>query len=158
MKKNFKNQRKVSPLASTFRFAIVVSRFNEELTSNMLERALTGFQELGVPRDHIQVAYVPGSFEIPLAAKNFALSKKVDAVLCIGVIIRGETYHFELVANTCASGIIEVGLETNIPLIFSVIATEDVLQAQARIDTAYQGAFSAIEMVATLREIRSTCA
>ena len=114
------------------RVAVVAARFNEADTSKLLERALAGLAQHGVSEDAVEVAWVPGAFEIPLVARRFAMSGRFDAVICLGAVIRGETAHFELVANEAARGIMQVSLETGVPLIFEVLATESLAQAEAR--------------------------
>ena len=114
------------------RVAVVAARFNEAVTSKLVEGALAGLARHGVSEDAVEVAWVPGAFEIPLVARRFAMSGRFDAVICLGAVIRGETAHFELVANEAARGIMQVSLETGVPLIFEVLATESLAQAEAR--------------------------
>ena len=114
------------------RVAVVAARFNEAVTSKLVEGALAGLAQHGVSEDAVEVAWVPGAFEIPLVARRFAMSGRFDAVICLGAVIRGETAHFELVANEAARGIMQVSLETGVPLIFEVLATESLAQAEAR--------------------------
>src|SRR5690242_19141708 len=106
------------------RFGIVAARFNEDITNRLLEGALAGLRDHGVADGAVRVVRVPGSFEIPLAAKELALSAAYDAIICIGCVIRGETRHFELVADGCAAGVRQVSLECRVPLIFCVQACE----------------------------------
>ena len=114
------------------RVAVVAARFNEAVTSKLVEGALEGLAQHGVSEDAVEVAWVPGAFEIPLVARRFAMSGRFDAVICLGAVIRGETAHFELVANEAARGVMQVSLETGVPLIFEVLATESLAQAEAR--------------------------
>ena len=114
------------------RVAVVAARFNEAVTSKLVEGALAGLAQHGVSEDAVEVAWVPGAFEIPLVARRFAMSGRFDAVICLGAVIRGETAHFELVANEAARGVMQVSLETGVPLIFEVLATESLAQAEAR--------------------------
>lgn len=114
------------------RVAVVAARFNEAVTSKLVEGALAGLAQHGVSEDAVEVAWVPGAFEIPLVARRFAMSGRFDAVICLGAVIRGETAHFDLVANEAARGIMQVSLETGVPLIFEVLATESLAQAEAR--------------------------
>ncbi len=110
----------------------MAARFNEAVTSKLVEGALAGLAQHGVSEDAVEVAWVPGAFEIPMVARRFATSGRFDAVICLGAVIRGETAHFELVANEAARGIMQVSLETGVPLIFEVLATESLAQAEAR--------------------------
>lgn len=140
------------------RYALVVARFNQAITQRLLDGALDGLKEYGVRDEAIKVAWVPGAFEIPLIAKKMAESKKYEAVICLGAVIRGETAHFDYVAGQAASGILNASLETSIPVIFSVLATETLLQAENRsgkkeANSGYTGALSAIEMVNLLRNL-----
>lgn len=140
------------------RFAIVAARFNEEITNRLLEGALAGLRERGVPDSSVSIVRVPGSFEIPLAAKELALSGKYDAIICLGCVIRGDTRHFELVADGCAAGIREVSLECRVPLIFGVQAVENMEQALDRaggkMNRGSEAASEAIEMANLMRSIR----
>lgn len=147
------------PRGAGLRVAVVVARFNELVTSKLLEGALRGLESHGVATDDILVAWVPGSFEIPLVARAFAVSGHVDAVVCLGAVIRGETAHFELVANEAARGIADVARDTGVPCIFEVLATDDLEQAQARAGGAHgnkgwEAATAALEMVALLGAVR----
>jgi 6,7-dimethyl-8-ribityllumazine synthase len=140
------------------RVAVVAARFNETVTSALVEGALAALVKHGVAEDAITVAWVPGAFEIPIVARRFATSGSVDAVICLGAVIRGETTHFELVANEAARGIARVSLETGVPCIFEVLATEDLAQAQSRAGGAHgnkgwDAAEDALEMAALLRGV-----
>jgi len=133
------------------RFGIVVARFNDFVTTILLEGAQKTLIEKGVSPDDIVVAWVPGSFEIPFAAKKLATSKKCDAVICLGALIRGETSHFDLIAHAASSGIEQVSRETGIPVIFGVLTTDNVEEAMARVggNSGHKGeeaANAAIEM------------
>jgi 6,7-dimethyl-8-ribityllumazine synthase len=133
------------------RAAIVAGRFNESITARLVEGAIQGLRAHGVADDAIDVAWVPGAFEIPLVAERFARSGRVDVVICLGAVIRGETAHFELVANEAARGIAEVARGAGIPVIFEVLATEDLAQAEARAggshgNKGYEAAEAALEM------------
>jgi 6,7-dimethyl-8-ribityllumazine synthase len=112
--------------------AIVVARFHAAVTAKLLEGALAGLTSRGVDEGSVDVAWVPGAFEIPLVAKRFAESRSYDAVICLGAVVRGETAHFDLVAGEAARGAAEVARETGIPVIFEVLATETLAQAEAR--------------------------
>jgi 6,7-dimethyl-8-ribityllumazine synthase len=138
------------------RLAIVASRFNGSVTSKLVEGALAGLEKHGVSAEDVEIAWVPGAFEIPLVARRFAASGRVDAVLCLGAVIRGDTAHFDLVANEAARGIAGVTLETGVPVIFEVLATDTLAQAQARAggthgNKGWEAAESALEMMSLLR-------
>jgi 6,7-dimethyl-8-ribityllumazine synthase len=115
-----------------FRIGVVCSRFNGRITLRLLEGARRGLDACGVAPDDVEEAWVPGAFEIPLAAQALARSGRVEAVVCLGCVIRGETSHYDFVAGECARGIRRVGLETGVPVMFGVLTTEDVAQAEAR--------------------------
>ncbi len=133
------------------RFAIVAARFNDAITGRLVEGAIAGLRKHGVTDEKIDVAWVPGAFEIALAAHRLASSGAYDAIICLGAVIRGETAHFELVAGEAARGIAEVSRDTGIPIIFEVLATEDLAQAEARAGGAHgnkgwEAAEAALEM------------
>jgi len=117
---------------STLRVAIVVSRFNEMITEKLLQGATETATEHGVPTDSIDVAWVPGAFELPLAARQLAATGRYDAVVCTGAVIRGQTPHFDFVAGEAARGIMDVSRDFAIPVTFGVITSDNVEQAQAR--------------------------
>ena len=114
------------------RIAVVASRFNERIVQKLLDGALAGLRSHGVGDDDVDVAWVPGAFEIPLVAERFARSGRYDAVVCLGAVIRGETYHFDLVANEAGRGVADVMRATGVPCVFEVLATENLAQAEAR--------------------------
>jgi len=114
------------------RVGVVVSEWNEEITSALLEGAVNTMKSLGVEEKNILVHYVPGSFELPMGAKIIAEKIKVDAVICLGCVIQGETRHFEFISNAVANGITTVGLDTNIPVIFGVLTPDNYQQAKDR--------------------------
>jgi 6,7-dimethyl-8-ribityllumazine synthase len=111
------------------RVAVVVARFNEFVTRRLLDGAVETLQRNGVRDQDISVAWVPGSFELPVVAKSFGQSGQYDAVICLGAVIRGETDHYEMVASQTAAGISAAGRETGIPTIFGVLTTNDMEQA-----------------------------
>ncbi|MGZ8630745.1 MAG: 6,7-dimethyl-8-ribityllumazine synthase [Actinomycetota bacterium] len=140
------------------RVAVVAARFNEVVTAKLVEGAVTGLAKHGVDEGSIDVAWVPGAFEIPLVADRFARSGRYDAVVCLGAVIRGETAHFELVANEAARGIATVMRETGVPVIFEVLATDDLAQAEARAGGAHgnkgwEAAEAALEMAWLLERL-----
>ena len=118
--------------ARHLRVAVIASRFNETISRSLVEGALDRLRRQGVAEEDLTVTWVPGAFELPLAAKRIASSGEVDAVVCCGAVIRGETAHFEFVAQHAASGIGAAALETGIPITFGVLTTEDTDQATER--------------------------
>ncbi len=145
----------VRPSGSGRRVAVVAARFNEVVTGRLVQGALDGLASFGVAADDVDVAWVPGAFEIPLVARRLAASGDYDAVICLGAVIRGDTAHFELVAGEAARGIAEVTRTTGVPVIFEVLATEDLAQAEARAGGAHgnkgwEAAGAALEMAALL--------
>ena len=142
------------------RVGIVVARFNEFITNKLLGGAIDGLKRHDINEDSIDVAWVPGAFEIPLIASKMAKSKKYDALICLGAIIRGSTSHYDLVCNECAKGIANVSLNSDIPVMFGVITTENIEQAIERAGSkagnkGYECALGAIEMINLIREIES---
>lgn len=140
------------------KYAIVAGRFNEFITSKLLSGALDALNRHGAKDDDIAVAWVPGAFEIPIAAQKFAKSGKYDAVICLGAVIRGSTSHYDYVCNEVSKGIAHVGLETGVPTIFGVVTTDNIEQAIERAGTkagnkGYDAATTAIEMVNLFDEI-----
>lgn len=143
---------------SGLRVAIVAARFNEAVTTALVDGALAALARAGVSEDDITVAWVPGAFEIPMVARRLADGHTVDAVICLGAVIRGDTAHFELVANEAAHGIAEVSRSTGLPCIFEVLATDDLAQARSRAggshgNKGWEAAMAAIEMVHLLRTL-----
>ena len=133
------------------KFAIIVARFNSFISEKLLEGALDTLIRSGALDADIDVARVPGAFEIPLIAKKMAASQKYDAVICLGVVIRGATPHFDVVVNEVSKGSVQVGLETGVPVIFGVLTTETIEQAIERSGTkagnkGAEVAVAAIEM------------
>lgn len=146
--------------ASGLRFAIVVARFNSFITEKLLQGAMDGLRRHGADLDAVDVAWVPGSFEIPVAALKLAKSGRYDAIICLGAIIRGATAHFDYVCSESAKGIAAVGLQTGVPAIYGVITTETIEQAVERAGTksgnkGWDAAVSAIEMANLMKEIPS---
>ena len=138
--------------AKGFRFAIVASRWNDALVSRLIEGAFRALKEHSAKPDAVQVFRVPGSFEIPLCAQKAAETRKFDAVICLGVIIRGDTPHFEYIASETARGIGAAGLKTGVPLIFGVITADNVEQANERAgdgpdNKGFEAATAAVELV-----------
>ncbi len=140
------------------KFGVVVSRFNEFFTGKLLEGARDALLRHGVEEDDIEIAWTPGSFEIPLVAQTLAKSKKYDAVICLAAVIRGGTPHFDYIAAEVTKGIAKVGLDTGLPVIYGVITTDTLEQAIERSGTkagnrGLDAAVSAIEMANLLRAI-----
>lgn len=138
--------------------AIVASRFNEIIVNKLLGGAVDGLVRHGVAEDNITAAWVPGAFEIPIAAQKLANSKKYDAVICVGAVIRGDTTHYDYVCNEVSKGVAQVGLATGVPVLFGIITTENIEQAIARAGSkagnkGYDCALSAIEMVNLLEQM-----
>lgn len=134
------------------KFAIVASRFNEFIVNKLISGAEDALLRHGVDNDDITLAWVPGAFEIPLAAQKLAKSGKYDAVICLGTVIRGATSHYDYVCNEVSKGIASVGLNTEVPVMFGIVTTENIEQAIERAGTkagnkGFDAAVSAIEMV-----------
>ena len=125
------------------RIGIVASRFNEEITGQLLERARAEARKLGVEATVLQV---PGALEIPVALQWMAQSGHYDALVAVGAVIRGETYHFQVVANESARGVSEVALESGVPVANAILTTDDEAQAKARLDKGAEGVRAAVEM------------
>ncbi len=145
-------------LGEGLRFGLVVSRFNEFITKKLLEGAQDALLRHGVREDDIEIAWTPGSFEIPLIAKKLAQTKQYDAVVCLAAVVRGGTPHWEYIAAEVAKGIANVGLETGLPVIYGVITADTLEQAIERAGTkagnkGFDAAMSAIEMVNLLRSM-----
>ena len=147
-------------IATGFKFAFVVSRFNEFITSHLLQGALECFQRHGGETAHVTVVKVPGAFEIPLAAQQVALHQNHDAIVCLGAVIRGATPHFDYVCSEVAGGIGALTLQTQIPITFGILTTETIEQAIERAGSkagnkGSEATLSAIEMVSLLKKIPS---
>ena len=143
---------------SSLRIGIVAARFNDSIVVQMLDGTRTRLSALGVADEDISLAWVAGAFEIPLAARAMAASGDVDAVVCLGCVIRGETPHFDYVAGEAAAGIQRVGLDTGVPTVFGVLTTDDLAQAveRAAVDQGDKGADcadAAVELVQLLRRL-----
>lgn len=146
-------------IARDFKFGLVVSRFNEMLSQKLLSGALDALKRHEASDENIEVSWVPGAFEIPFAAKKMADSKKYDAVICLGVIIRGSTPHFEYIASEVTKGVAKVGLDSGVPTIFGVITSDTIEQAIERSGTkvgnkGWDAAVGAIEMADLTRRLQ----
>lgn len=147
-------------IGTGFKFCIVISRFNDFVGKDLLRGAQDTLQRHGVSPDAIDVAWVPGAFEIPLVAKCIAESRRYQAIICLGVVIRGATTHFEHVAGQVASGIAATALDTSIPILFGVLTTETIDQAIERAgaksgNKGADAAMAALEMVNLLQDIKA---
>ncbi|NLG86509.1 MAG: 6,7-dimethyl-8-ribityllumazine synthase [Firmicutes bacterium] len=147
-------------VATDRRFALVVARFNEFITSRLLSGAKDCLLRHGAREEDLSVIWVPGAFEIPLVAKKLAQSQEYDAVICLGAVIRGATPHFNYVSSEVAKGIAQVGLQTEVPVIFGVLTTDNIEQAIERAGTkagnkGWQAALDAMEMCSLLAQLPS---
>ena len=145
-------------LGEGLKFGVVVSRFNEFITSRLLEGARDGLARHGVKEDDVEVAWTPGSFEIPLIAKRMAESGKYSAVICLGAVIRGGTPHFEYIAAEVTKGIAQVGLQADLPVVYGIITADTLEQAIERAGTkmgnaGFNAAVTAIEMANLTRSL-----
>lgn len=143
------------------RHAIVVSRFNELLTSKLLDGALDCLDRHGVAEKDISITWVPGAFEIPYAAQKLTLSKNWDAVICLGALIRGDTPHFDYIASEASKGIAKISLDSNLPVIFGIVTADTLDQAIERAGTkagnkGWDASLSAIEMIDLYKKIDGT--
>lgn len=144
--------------AEGLRFAVVASRWNDFLTSRLVEGALDALERLGADEKSVEVFKVPGSFEIPLMARRLAESAKWDAVICLGTIIRGETPHFDYIAGEVTKGIAQAGMETGVPVVFGVVTADTLEQAIDRAgvklgNKGFEAAMSAVELVNLYKEV-----
>ena len=140
------------------KFGVVVSRFNRSVTEGLLAGALSALTTNGVAEDAIDVAIVPGAFELPLGAQRLAMTGRYDALVCLGAVVRGQTPHFDFVAGEAARGVGEVALRFDLPVAFGVLTTDDMAQALARAggdhgNKGYDAAVTALEMVHLLRTV-----
>ncbi len=146
-------------VSENIKVGIVVARFNEFITSKLLGGAIDGLQRENVNPDDIDVAWVPGAFEIPLITKKMADSGKYDAIICLGAVIRGATSHYDYVCSEVSKGIAQVSLNAGIPVMFGVLTTDTIEQAVERAGTkagnkGFECAQGAIEMVNLMREMQ----
>lgn len=147
-------------VAKDVKIGIVVARFNEFITSKLLGGAIDGLKRHEVDENQIDVAWVPGAFEIPLIAQAMTKSGKYDAVICLGAVIRGATSHYDYVCNEVSKGIAQVSLQSEIPVMFGILTTDNIEQAIERAGSkagnkGFECATGAIEMINLLREIRA---
>ena len=151
--------RKGSHNATGLKFGIVVAKFNKFVTSKLLTACIEGLTKHGVAAEDIEAVRVPGAFEIPLVARTLAATKRFDAVICLGAVIRGDTPHFDYISTEASRGIGQAALDADVPIIFGVLTTDTVAQAIERADPAKfnrggEAAKSAIEMATVMRMIR----
>jgi len=149
------------PDAGNMRIGIVVSEWNSEITNNLLRGCQETLSECGITLDKIRIVHVPGSFELPLGAQMLLENKSLEAVICLGSVVRGETPHFDFVCQTCADGIKDVALKYNKPVIFGVLTDDNIEQSRARSGGALgnkgtEAAITAIKMVALKRQLEDT--
>ncbi len=147
-------------IPSEVKIGIIVARFNDFITGKLLDGAMDGLKRHEVPEENIDVAYVPGAFEIPLIAKKMAKSGKYDAVIALGAVIRGSTTHYDYVCNEVSKGIASVSLDAEIPVMFGVITTENIEQAIERAGSkagnkGYECALGAIEMINLIKNLEA---
>ena len=145
-------------VAKGMRFAIIASRFNEFISSKLMEGAIDALVRHDVSKKDITVCWVPGAFEMPVVAKKLAVTGAYDAIICVGAVIRGATSHFDYVANEVSKGIASVSLDTGVPISFGVLTTDNIEQAIERAGTkagnkGFESAMAAIEMVSLFKEI-----
>jgi 6,7-dimethyl-8-ribityllumazine synthase len=146
------------PSAAGFRFAVIVSRFNERITSSLRDAAVASLRDAGADEADVEVFQVPGAFELPQAARCAAESARFDAVICLGCVIRGATPHFEYISSAAAHGVMDAAGETGIPIAFGVLTTDTEAQAQERAgdgadNKGREAAAAAIEMAALFRRM-----
>jgi 6,7-dimethyl-8-ribityllumazine synthase len=147
-----------APSGQGRRVAVVAARFNQRITAALADGATSGLRHHGVDPDAIDLVWVPGAFEIPVVVRRLAEGGRHDAIIALGAVVRGETAHFDLVANEAARGIADVARTTGVPVIFEVLATEDLAQAEARAGGAHgnkgwEAAEAALEMVDVLQRL-----
>ena len=146
-------------VANDIKIGVIATRFNEFISSKLLSGAIDGLVRHDVAENNIDIAWVPGAFEIPVIASKMANSEKYDAVICLGAVIRGATSHYDYVCSEVSKGIAHVSLQTGKPVLFGVLTTDTIEQAIERAGTkagnkGYECALSALEMVNLLREIK----
>ncbi|MCU1264255.1 MAG: 6,7-dimethyl-8-ribityllumazine synthase [Acidobacteria bacterium] len=144
--------------AEGFRFAIIASRWNDFITGRLVEGALDGLDRLGAAEDDVELYKVPGSFEIPLLALKVAESRKFDAVICVGTVIRGQTPHFEYIAGEVTKGIAQAGMQTGVPVIYGIVTADTLEQAIDRAgakqgNKGFEAAMTAVELVNLYQEV-----
>jgi 6,7-dimethyl-8-ribityllumazine synthase len=144
-----------SPEGGRRSVGVVVAKFNGEITSRLLERALEELEAADVPRDAVTIVPVPGAFELPLAAIAMAKTRRYACIVALGCVVRGETPHFDFVAGEAASGLQLAAIETGVPVAFGVLTTDTAEQAEARIDRAADAVRGALEMADVFQQLRA---
>jgi 6,7-dimethyl-8-ribityllumazine synthase len=147
-----------SPVGGRRGVAVLVSKFNGEITTRMLASALEQLERAGVDREVVTVVPVPGAFELPLAALALAKTRRFSCIVALGCVIRGETAHFEFVAGEAASGLQLAAIETGVPVSFGVLTTDTVEQAEARVDKGAEAVRTALEMADLFSQLRASAA
>jgi 6,7-dimethyl-8-ribityllumazine synthase len=147
-----------SPVGGRRGVAVVVSKFNGEITSQLLTAALEELDRAGVAREAVTVVPIPGAFELPLAALALAKTRRYACIVALGCVIRGETAHFDFVAGEAASGLQLAAIETGVPVSFGVLTTDTVEQAEARVDKGAEAVRSALEMADLFSQLRASAA
>ena len=145
-----------APNGTRKRIAIVLSRFNGDVTNRLLESALAELERVGIAREHVTVMPVPGAFELPLGAMALAKTRRYSCIVALGCVIRGETPHFDYVAGEAASGLQLAALETGVPVAFGVLTVESVEQAEARVDKGAEAVRTALEMADAFSQLRAS--
>ena len=145
-------------IAQDLKFGLIAARFNEFITNKLVGGSLDALRRHGAYEDDIEVVWVPGAFEIPLVAQKMALTKRYDAIICLGAVIRGATPHFDYVSSEVSKGIANVGLQTGVPIIFGVLTTDNIEQAIERAGTkagnkGFDAAITAIELINLLKQL-----
>ena len=145
-------------VAKGMRFAIIASRFNEFISSKLMEGAIDALVRHDAAKEDITVLWVPGAFEMPVVCKKLAVSGHYDAIICVGAVIRGATSHFDYVANEVSKGIASVSLDTGVPISFGVLTTDNIEQAIERAGSkagnkGFESAMAAVEMVSLFKEL-----
>ncbi len=145
-------------IARDLKFGLIAARFNEFITNKLVGGSLDALRRHGANEDDIEVVWVPGAFEIPLVAQKMALTKRYDAIICLGAVIRGATPHFDYVSSEVSKGIANVGLQTGVPIIFGVLTTDNIEQAIERAGTkagnkGFDAAITAIELINLLKQL-----
>jgi 6,7-dimethyl-8-ribityllumazine synthase len=147
-----------SPNGNRRTVAIVVGKFNGEITNRLLDSAMTALDEAGVSRDAVLVMPVPGAFELPIAAMALAKTRRYSCVIALGCVIRGETPHFDFVASEAASGLQLAGIETGVPVSFGLLTCDTAEQAEDRVDRGGWAARTALEMADAFAQLRTAVA
>ena len=145
-------------LGKGLRIGIAASRFNETVTSRLLDGAIEGLDANGVSKDDVDVAWTPGALELPIVARQMAGSGRYDAIICLGAVIRGETAHFDYVSAGAQQGVVRASLDTGVPILFGVLTTDDTAQAMERSggkngNKGFDAATAAIEMANLLKSL-----